>query len=96
MSGYADLDPNDVPQFLTSADISRLFQRQANWFADSKVRRKLYRQGFPHPVQAGRWSPLAVRNWQSRAGENLRGKLPSDRKRGRAATYAEPPGGRDA
>lgn len=95
MSGYSDIDPADVPQFLTSADISALFQRRADWFQDYRVRRRLYAQGFPHPVQAGRWSPLAVRLWQQRAGENLAGAQPADhrrpRRRSRAANgYAEP------
>jgi hypothetical protein len=71
MNAYAEVPVReDVPVFLTSADISRLFQHEVGWFDRTNVRKRLYAKGFPHPIEAGRWSPLAVMNWMEAAGLN--------------------------
>lgn len=62
-SGYAEPAPGTVPDLLTAADIDRIFRKPAGWFSRGKVRRRLYGKGFPRPVEAGRWSPIAVRHW---------------------------------
>jgi hypothetical protein len=73
MNGYAD---TDLPVALSSDDISALFAKPAGWFADHRVRRRLYARGFPHPIERGRWSPLAVREWMAHAGSNTESTTP--------------------
>jgi len=59
-----------APTTATSADISRMFKRKPGWFDHSRVRKRLYAAGFPHPVDTGRWSLVAVVNWIASAGQN--------------------------
>ena len=103
MNGYAPpIVDASVPKLLRSCDIDRLFEREPGWFERNRVRKRLYAKGFPHPVQAGRWSPLAIEAWMRGAGANpdnvppdaerrAKGKGPRrHRRRAAASGYAEP------
>lgn len=70
MSAYAALAPEEPPKLLVSADIDKLFQRKRGWFEHTRVRERLYRKGFPHPVERGRWSAAAIAAWMAGAGTN--------------------------
>lgn len=59
-----------VPTLLLSRDIDTLFKREPGWFDRARVRKRLYAKGFPHPVEAGRWSPTAIEAWMRGAGAN--------------------------
>jgi hypothetical protein len=106
MNGYATpIVDATVPKLLRSHDIDKLFEREPGWFNRDRVRKRLYAKGFPHPVEAGRWSPLAIEAWMRGAGANP-GNVPPDverrgpikgprrrRRRAAASGYAEPGGG---
>lgn len=71
MNAYATPATNpELPKLLTSRDIDKLFGRSPGWFERDRVRKRLYAKGFPHPVQAGLWSPIAIREWMAGAGAN--------------------------
>ena len=71
MSGYATpVVDATVPMLLRSRDIDKLFKREAGWFDRDRVRKRLYAKGFPHPIEAGRWSPTAIEAWMRGAGAN--------------------------
>lgn len=74
MSAYA---PADDARPLTSADITTLFRKPAGWFDRDRVRKRFYARGFPHPIDRGLWSSLAVRNWMTGAGHNPEHVQPS-------------------
>lgn len=48
---------------LTSPQVSALFKKGHTWFASGRVRRELYKAGFPRPKIAGRWSKAEVIAW---------------------------------
>ena len=95
-----------MPKLLRSADIDKLFEREPGWFNRDRVRKRLYAKGFPHPVEAGRWSPLAIEAWMRGAGANPdavppdverrgpRGRITSRRRPRRSATSGYAPTGR--
>ncbi|MDO8976747.1 hypothetical protein [Reyranella sp.] len=71
MNGYAPpIADEKLPVLLTSRDIDRLFRRLPGWFERDRVRKRLYAKGFPHPVQAGLWSPIAIHAWMTGVGSN--------------------------
>jgi hypothetical protein len=81
-----------LPAPLTSRDIDKLFKRAAGWFDRDRVRKRLYAKGFPHPIERGRWSRIAVMDWLATAGANP-GNVPHEgkrttRKRQRRSGYA--------
>lgn len=69
MNAYAAPAP-DILRPLTSADICTLFGKAEGWFDRHRVRARLYRKGFPHPMERGLWSPKAVADWFASAGSN--------------------------
>jgi|ThiBiot_300_biof_2_1041535.scaffolds.fasta_scaffold123729_1 hypothetical protein len=69
MNAYTPVESR-LRAMLTSADISRIFQREPGWFDRDRVRKALYAKGFPHPAVNGLWSPYAVRQWQMTIGQN--------------------------
>lgn len=100
MSTYADPPPPvpvSVPKPLSSSDIDKLFKRKSGWFNRDRVRKRLYKKGFPHPIQRGQWSSLAVYAWMTLVGANHH-NLPPDVKprprrrggRGSSNGYATP------
>ena len=91
MSAYVAPAPDDeLTPPLTSAEISRLFKKSDGWFGRDVVRKRLYRRGFPHPLERGLWSAAAVARWLATAGENPDKTLPREapRRKRRPNAYA--------
>jgi hypothetical protein len=74
MNAYAPVQ-STCPAPLTSADITRLFQKSQGWFDRDRVRKRLYATGFPHPFERGLWSAQAVAAWLADVGRNP-GQMP--------------------
>lgn len=83
MNGYAPSPKLAAAgQTFTSADIDRVFKREAGWFERDRVRKRLYAKGFPHPIDRGTWSAAAVFAWLQTAGNNPHNEPPPSKHRG--------------
>ncbi len=95
MNAYSEPEPRlpgvDPPSLmLESVDIDRLFRRAPGWFSRDRVRKRLYRRGFPLAVEKGRWLRSAVLAWIEREGSRP-AATPRNRRRGGAPSgYAQP------
>jgi hypothetical protein len=93
MSAYAEPDGVGIPTPLTAADISTLFKKPAGWFGRDVVRKRLYAKGFPHPLERGLWSAVAVANWMASAGSNPAAVAPPSGRKPRPAPGRRRPNG---
>ena len=80
------------PKPLTSADIDNILGYPPGKFARDRVRKRLYKKGFPHPYEMGKWSSTAVLDWFSQAGTNRAGELPPNPRKKRRRRHSAPTG----
>lgn len=55
-------------RLIDATEVGELFGRGRHWFRKSRTRKRLYKNGFPLPVERARWLRTAVEAWLERMG----------------------------
>ena len=73
--------PATASVLIDAIEVAAMFGKSKHWIQRHRVRMRLYKKGFPHPVERGRWSRLVVQQWFEMAGRNLERVPPARNKR---------------